>query len=181
MEIHINTINSTLVTDNPKLLSALEDLYSFRVPGAEYSPQYRRHAWDGKKKFFSRRGIFKTGLLERVLGDLKKVDASPTIIDERTTNHDTKDQYFSNITYYDYQDRAIKEALKKERVVIKAPTASGKTLIMAGLVKALFGRKMILLFNAKLLLTQTYDFLNSLNTLLFLSLFVLPLILLLAP
>ena len=163
MEIHINTINSTLVTDNPKLLSALEDLYSFRVPGAEYSPQYRRHAWDGKKKFFSRRGIFKTGLLERVLGDLKKVDASPTIIDERTTNHDTKDQYFSNITYYDYQDRAIKEALKKERVVIKAPTASGKTLIMAGLVKALVGRKMVLLFNAKQLLTQAYDFLNSLN------------------
>lgn len=47
--------------------------------------------------------------------------------------------------------------------VIKAPTAAGKTLIMAGLVKALKGRKMILLFNAKQLLTQTYDFLKSLG------------------
>jgi hypothetical protein len=79
MEIQINTINSRLVTDNPKLISALEELYSFKVPGAEYSPQYRSHRWDGKKKFFSKKGTFKTGLLDRILTDLDKVDANPTI------------------------------------------------------------------------------------------------------
>jgi|ETNvirenome_6_85_1030632.scaffolds.fasta_scaffold05841_4 superfamily II DNA or RNA helicase len=163
MEIHINTINSQLITDNPKLLAALGDLYSFKVPGAEYSPQYRRHAWDGKKRFFSKKGVFKTGLLERVLADLKKVEAKPTIIDKREGNKDTTSYGFDNITYYDYQERTIKEALKEERKVIKSPTASGKTLIMAGLVKALSGRKMILLFNAKQLLTQTYDFLKALG------------------
>ena len=163
MELHINTINCKLITDNPKLLSALEDLYAFKVPGAEYSPQYRRHAWDGKKKFFSRNGVFKTGLLERVQDDLKKVEASPIIIDERIINNKTKDHYFNNITYYDYQDRTIQESLKKRRSVIKSPTGSGKTLILAGLVKALLGRKMVLLFNAKQLLTQTYDFLKSLH------------------
>jgi len=161
MEIHINTINSTLVTDNPKLLVALEDLYSFRVPGAEYSPQYRRRAWDGKKRFFSKKGVFKTGLLARVLEDLKKVEASPTLVDARAIDTKTQDYYFDNIKYYDYQDRTIKEMLQKERAIVKSPTASGKTLIMAGLVKALLGRKMVLLFNAKQLLTQTYDFLKS--------------------
>jgi superfamily II DNA or RNA helicase len=163
MEILINTINSQLITDNPKLLAALEDLYSFRVPGAEFSPQYRRHSWDGKKRFFSKKGVFKTGLLERVLTDLKKIEATPTIIDKRKINKEISDYLFENITYYDYQERTIKQALKKERIVIKSPTASGKTLIMAGLVKALEGRKMVLLFNAKLLLTQTYDFLQSLE------------------
>jgi len=163
MEIHINTINSKLVTDNPKLLAALEDLYSFRVPGAEYSPQYRRHSWDGKKKFFSRKGIFKTGLLERVLGDLKKVEATPTLIDSRTSKNKIQEHYFDNITYYDYQDKTIQKMLEDKRGIIKAPTAAGKTLIIAGLVKALAGRKMVLLFNAKQLLTQTYDFLKSLD------------------
>ena len=163
MEIQINTINSKLVTDNPKLLEALEDLYAFKVPGAEYSPQYRSHRWDGKKKFFSRQGIFKTGLLEKVLADLKKVEATPTIVDERVFGDKTQEYSFKNITYYDYQEKTISEALKRKRLVVKAPTASGKTIIMAGLVRALEGRKMLLLFNAKQLLTQTYDFLNSLH------------------
>jgi len=161
MEIHLNTLNSQLHTDNPKLLDALVELYSFKVPGAEYSPQYRGHFWDGKKKFFSRKGHFKTGLLERVLADLKKVDAKVKLVDNRDPNNSTKPYKFKEITYYDYQQRAIKEALQKKRLIVKAPTGSGKTLIMAGLVKALQGRKMVLLFNAKQLLTQTYDFLTE--------------------
>ena len=99
MELHINTINSKLITDNPKLISALADIYAFKVPGAEYSPQYKRHVWDGKKKFFSKKGEFKTGLLERVLADLKKVDAKPKIVDSRKINKDTQDYSFDSITY----------------------------------------------------------------------------------
>lgn len=163
MEIHINTINSQLITDNPKLMSALEDIYSFKVPGAEYSPQYKRHSWDGKKKFFSKKGQFKTGILDIVLADLSKVDAVPTIIDSREFKDNTKPYLFDKITYYDYQTKTIEEALSKKRLVVKAPTGAGKTLIMAGLVKALSGRKMILFFNAKQLLRQTYDFLTSLG------------------
>tara|TARA_A100001515_G_scaffold118594_1_gene100903 strand:- start:8799 stop:10160 length:1362 start_codon:yes stop_codon:yes gene_type:complete len=163
MELHINTINCRLITDNHKLLSALEELYSFKVPGAEYSSQYKRRVWDGKKKFFSKKGQFKTGLLEKILSDLEKVEANPKIIDSRDFNKDVNDFSFDNITYYDYQLETIEAMLEKCRGVIKAPTAAGKTLIMAGLVKALEGRKMILLFNAKQLLTQTYDFLKSLG------------------
>jgi superfamily II DNA or RNA helicase len=64
-----------------------------------------------------------------------------------------------NFTYYDYQDELIRTALTKRRGIIKAPTGAGKTLIMAGLVQALRGRKMVILFNAKSILTQSYDFL----------------------
>jgi len=163
MEVHVNTINSTLVTDNPKLISALVGLYSFKVPGAEYSPQYKRRSWDGKKKFFSKKGQFKTGLLERVLADLKKVEAEPKIIDNRKIVNNNKNYDFEKFTYYDYQEKTIQKALEKKRMVIKAPTGSGKTLIMAGLVKALEGKKMVLLFNAKQLLTQTYEFLKALG------------------
>ena len=163
MEVHVNTINSTLVTDNPKLIRALVELYSFKVPRAEYSPQYKRHSWDGKKKFFSKKGQFKTGLLERVLEDLKKVEASPKILDNRKIVIDHKDYDLEKFTYYDYQEKTIQKALEKKRLVVKAPTGAGKTLIIAGLVKALEGKKMVLLFNAKQLLTQTYEFLDALN------------------
>ena len=51
MRIEINTLKSRIITDNPKIIQALDNLYSFRVPGSEYSPNYRRRGWDGKKAF----------------------------------------------------------------------------------------------------------------------------------
>jgi len=162
MRIRINNLNSKIETDNPELLKALYDLYTFRVPGGEYSTAYKRRQWDGKIRFISSTGTFKTGLLSRLLTDLKKVDCEPELIADLhhiVTKHKT-DYSISGFTYYDYQQELIKQGLNKMRGIIKSPTGSGKTLIMAGLIKALAGRKMVILFNAKQLLTQTYDFLT---------------------
>jgi len=161
MNIKIGNLRSKLHTDNPELMEALYLLYSFKVPGAEYSTAYRRRSWDGKQHFLSRGGVFKTGLLPRLLKDLEKIDCVPEL------EYDYKYQITHNsynikqFSFYDFQKKLIKEALKKHRGVIKAPTGAGKTLIMAGLIKALAGRKMVLLFNAKQLLTQTYKFLTD--------------------
>jgi superfamily II DNA or RNA helicase len=164
VKITINTTNSKIETDNPDLLKALYDLYSFKVPGAEYSAAYKRRSWDGKQHFISRGGVFKTGLLPRVLKDLQKIECEPEI----EYDHSITDEWYHHeiitidgFKYYDYQKELIEIALDKKRGIIKSPTGSGKTLIMAGLVKALSGRKMVLLFNAKQLLTQTYDFLTE--------------------
>ena len=77
MKIHINIINSKIQTDNPKILEALYELYSFKIPGSEYSLAYKRRNWDGKKHFISRVGVFKTGLLDRVVKDLNKIECTP--------------------------------------------------------------------------------------------------------
>ena len=161
MKIKIGILRSKLHTDNPKLLEALYTLYSFKVPGAEYSRAYRSRHWDGKQHFMSRGGVFRTGLLPRLLEDLDKIDCTPELeynYKYQITHNSYKIKQFS---FYDFQEKLIKKALQKRRGVIKAPTGSGKTLIMAGLVKALYGRKMVLLFNAKQLLTQTYKFLTD--------------------
>ncbi len=162
MEILVGVQKSIIKTDNPDLLKALVDLYSFKAPGAEYSPAYKRRQWDGKTKFISRTGVFRTGLLSRLLADLKKISCDPSIM--RTPEKGDKDLKKSEIpgfTFYDYQEELIEKGLDTKRGIIKSPTGSGKTLIMAGLVKALMGRKMVILFNAKQLLTQTYDFLTE--------------------
>ena len=53
MKIHVDTLNSRIETDNPDLLRALYELYSFKIPGAEYSSAYKRRQWDGKTHFIS--------------------------------------------------------------------------------------------------------------------------------
>ena len=164
MNIHVGNLDSRIETDNPELLKALYELYSFNVPGARYSPAYRRRQWDGKTHFISKSGVFKTGLLSRLLADLKKIDCEPEIIGAHKTSCLPAPNSAPNIegfTYYDYQEELIWMGLDNMRGIIKSPTGSGKTLIMAGLIKALAGRKMVILFNAKQLLTQTYDFLTE--------------------
>ena len=154
------------MTDNEELLEALYKLYSFKAPGYQYSPAYKRRQWDGNTHFITRGGTFKTGLLPRVLKDLEKIDCEPEIVNntwkilvpEEFSPHDYQIDGFQ---FYDYQEELIKKGLLNKRGVIKSPTGSGKTLIMAGLIQALAGRKMVILFNAKQLLTQSYDFLTK--------------------
>ena len=166
MKIHVGIQNSRIETDNPKLLQALYELYSFKIPGAEYSAAYKRRQWDGKTHFISKSGVFKSGLLSRLLVDLKKIDCEPEVEYEHSI---TSEWYHHTIIsidkfkYYKYQEELINQGLSNLRGIIKSPTGSGKTLIMAGLIKALGrrNRKMVILFNAKQLLTQTYDFLTE--------------------
>jgi superfamily II DNA or RNA helicase len=161
VKIFVKTQNSRIETDNPKLLKALYELYSFKIPGAEYSTAYKRRNWDGKQHFLSRSGVFRSGLLDNLVKNLAKIDCTPEIIYEDKTTISPKSWDIEGFTYYDYQKDLIELGLKNQRGIVKSPTGSGKTLIMAGLVKALSGRKMVLLFNAKQLLTQSYDFLTK--------------------
>jgi superfamily II DNA or RNA helicase len=161
MKIYVDTLNSRIETDNPALLKSLCELYSFRIPGAEYSSAYKKRHWDGMVRFISQTGVFKSGLLNRLLLDLKKVNCTPEVIYTPTSERPVNSHRIEAFTYYDYQEKLIDQGLKSKRGVIKSPTGSGKTLIMAGLIKALLGRKMVILFNAKQLLTQTYKFLTS--------------------
>jgi superfamily II DNA or RNA helicase len=162
MIISVNTLNSKINTDNQKLLASLYKLYSESTPGYQYFAAYKRGHWDGKTHFITKSGKFKTGLLPRILEDLKKIECYPEIVYEsEDCTSELKDWEIEGFSYYDYQRDLIKIGLDRKRGVIKSPTGSGKTLIMAGLVKALHGKKMVLLFNAKQLLTQSYEFLTE--------------------
>tara|TARA_R110002051_G_C8736129_1_gene498456 strand:+ start:743 stop:2119 length:1377 start_codon:yes stop_codon:yes gene_type:complete len=163
MKIHINTLNSRIETDNIEILDALYKLYSERVPGYQYSAAYKRRQWDGNVHFIAKNGTFRTGLLNRILVDLEKIKCDPEINYEQpqfSNNYDPNYE-MEAFTYYDYQKELIDRGLRDMRGIVKSPTGSGKTLIMAGLVKSLAGKKMVLLFNAKQLLTQSYDFLTE--------------------
>jgi superfamily II DNA or RNA helicase len=160
MRIEVDTLKSKICTDNPKLLSALVSLYSFNVPGREFVNAYKNKHWDGKQHFINKSGVFRTGLLPQLLTDLEKIDCVPEIkyVTQRKDSR-IADYSLDNFTFYGYQEELIELAIKEKRGVVKSPTGSGKTLIMAAIIKALGPKKMVVLFNSKQLLTQTYDFL----------------------
>ena len=161
MKIIVDITKSRIQTDNPELLEALYQLYSYKIPGSEYSAAYKSHRWDGKQHFISRSGIFRTGLLRSVVENLKKIECTPEVEYLYTKENSYNPYIIENFSFYEFQEELIKKALENQRGVIKAPTGSGKTLIMAALVKALAGKKTVILFNAKQLLKQTYEFLTE--------------------
>lgn len=162
MKIKIGILKSQINTDNPNLIRALMRLYTFKIPGAEFSAAYRRGHWDGKQRYLNAKGVFRTGLLPRILLDLEKIGCTPDVeYSYNNTKKIPKFEEIANFSYYSFQKDLLSTALENKRGVIKAPTGSGKTLIMAGLVQALAGKQMVILFNAKQLLTQTYEFLTD--------------------
>ena len=161
MEIQVGNLISKLVTDNPKLLEVFHEKYAYKVPGYQYTPQYKRRVWDGKKSYFKKSGEFRTGLLDRITSDLitigvnrNAVSGDPLIVDDFVLPV----KGVKNFNYFDYQEEAIQEALNCKRMIIESPVGSGKTLIMAGIVASLAPRRMIVLFKEKGILKQTYDF-----------------------
>ena len=161
MKLIIGNLTSKLETDNPEIIAALREKYSFSVPGYQYSPAYRSRRWDGKKRYFSPRGVFKTGLLQRILKDLEKIGVK----DVEWENKPEKEEYFipeiGNFKYREYQETAIYKCLRRKRAIVDSPTGSGKTLIMAGCIAALqWGDNPtgVVLFREKGILKQTYEF-----------------------
>ena len=79
MRLIVDTLKSRMVTDDDDLMSAMIERYKYSIPGASYSSAARRGHWDGKKWFIARNGTFRTGLLNRIISDLAKVDIVPEI------------------------------------------------------------------------------------------------------
>ena len=162
MKIRVGIIDSLLETDNPKILQVLSAKWAYHVKGYQYVPSYRSKRWDGKKRFVKPSGKFKSGLLNEILADLKKINCYPEIVREYPESEKLLfKRSIKNFKLYDYQEKAISEMLAKERAIVKSPTGSGKTLIMASTLTAFPKSKVVVLFDERSILTQTYDYLGK--------------------
>jgi len=161
MKIVVGNLTSTLVTDNPKIITALKDKYAFSVPGHEYSQAYKKRRWDGKKRYFGANGKFRTGLLSRIVKDLEEIGAKDIEWENKPEQEEPFIPAVGNFEYREYQEKAIYQCLKRRRAIVDSPTGSGKTLIMAGCIASLQHGKdttALVLFREKGILNQTYEF-----------------------
>lgn len=162
MKIRVGIIDSLIETDNPQIIKVLSDNWAFPVQGYQYTPAYQRRGWDGKKRFITPNGRFKTGLLTGILADLEKVGCKPDIIrDYNPRSGFVFETQIKEFTLFDYQQKAVYEALKAQRALILSPTGSGKTLILASMLTAFPDDKVVVLFDEVSILTQTYEYLTK--------------------
>ena len=137
------------IESEPHVYYELQDQFTFDVPGAKFMPQYRSKYWDGKIRLFNvqTKEIY-VGLLDKVVSFCKNHDYEYEFIDnkfyglpfeqnERISKEGIKD-YMQSISSHvprEYQIDGVYEALKNNRKLIVSPTASGKSLMIYGVVR----------------------------------------------
>ena len=127
----------------------LADQFTFEVPGAKFSPAYKKKYWDGKIRLFNinTKEIY-VGLLDRVVQFCKdhgytyeflenKYYGTPFEVNESISKEGVKD-YMTAISRHkprDYQIEGVYDALRHNRKLLISPTASGKSLMIYSIVR----------------------------------------------
>jgi len=133
----------------------LADYFTFEVPGAKFMPTYKSRYWDGKIRLFNiQNGQIYVGLLDKIRQFCKDHEYTyefkkneyyglPFEVNPSISREGVKD-YVTSISKYkprDYQVDGIYDALKHNRKLLISPTASGKSLMIYGIVRYFVERK----------------------------------------
>ena len=137
------------VKAEPHIYYELADQFTFEVPNAKFSPQYKNKYWDGKIRLFNTQtGEIYIGLLDRIIRFCEdheytyefadnKFYGLPFEINENISKEGVKD-YMTAISRHaprDYQVEGVYDALKHNRKLLISPTASGKSLMIYSVVR----------------------------------------------
>jgi superfamily II DNA or RNA helicase len=137
INISINNVYCQIIgLSDIQVIDKLDNALSFYIVGYQFSPAYKAHKWDGKKRLITSQLKFQTGLLPIVVEILQKSSIEYTLNDTR------QDVVFGkeirlNPNYYiprDYQEQIVDVCLKEKCGLIKAATGSGKTLAISMLI-----------------------------------------------
>ena len=133
----------------PHIYYELADQFTFEVPNAKFSPQYRNKYWDGKIRLFNTQtGEIYIGLLDKIIKFCddheytyefadNKFYGLPFEINEGISKEGVKD-YMTAISRHaprDYQVEGVYDALRHNRKLLISPTASGKSLMIYSVVR----------------------------------------------
>lgn len=121
----------------PSIAYELRDLFTFRVPGAEFSPKFRARLWDGKIYLFNPidKNLYR-GHVELVAKfcDDRGYGLEYNMHDRQMYTRDQANDFVSQInpkfTPTEHQMKAFISAVNNRRRVLISPTASGKSLII---------------------------------------------------
>lgn len=168
----INNVHIRVYTD-PGIAQEISEFFTFEMPGARFTPQYRAKLWDGKIRMFDlHRKTLYVGLLKYLLDFAERNDYEVKFMNDvvSTTEVDIEQLWeFAKwlnlhsrgkpIEIYDYQIDAIYRALTDERRLLLSPTSSGKSLIIYTTMRwhLEHGRKCIIVVPTTSLVEQLYS------------------------
>jgi superfamily II DNA or RNA helicase len=122
------------------IVDALDKETSFYVEGYQFTRAFREGYynkklgyfthWDGKKHLLTQKMVFPTGLLKRITDflDLRKI---PYEINDSRHKPKPGKKKIKHFVPRDYQQEALKAAIKNERGIIRIGTGGGKTICAA--------------------------------------------------
>jgi len=156
----------------------LSDRFSFKVPGAQHDPRYKRGHWDGIKRLYNRqyKRIYK-GLLFEVLKFAAKhgytVNLHPTLSLTTAIERDALESIVHDfikphsngnpIEPYPYQLDAVDHMLNSNRSICLAATSAGKSLMLYlaarlyQLSDSMDGKHIFIVVPSKSLVEQLYS------------------------
>ncbi len=144
----LNEVHLTLKCE-PHVDYELRDYFTFEVPNAKFMPQYRGRNWNGEIHLYDLRSKrLYIGLLDKLISFCERREYTyefldnkyyglPFEVNEMISEEGLKDYYGSitKIKPRDYQVRGVCDALKHNRRLLISPTASGKSLMIYGVVR----------------------------------------------
>ena len=157
------------VEAEPHILMEMSDFFTFMVPGAQFTPQYRARLWDGKIKLLN---VFTkelyVGLAEYVRAFCERSEyAFDNQIVSEAPDLDALRQFVAGLPLHskgkkievrDYQHAAVEHAISRSRTLLLSPTASGKSLIIYLLMRwhQMHGRRQLIIVPTTSLVEQMY-------------------------
>jgi len=139
MIFYIMNASIVKVAGIPEEKQALWDLLSFSVPTR--FPQYGgKFGYVKKSKLDRRNNSFGYGLLDFVIEKLKDKGINCEIKEQVKSKEleFREDVKFKEIVLEDYQERILKEVGKYKRGIIESSTGSGKSIVIAGIIKKFY-------------------------------------------
>ena len=166
-DIHISKHDEVYLKINcePSVAQEICDYFTFFVPGYTFMPAYRNKIWDGKIRLFNIHSRYLySGLLEYVFIFAKKRNYKvipdgdwwkPLKIEH---NQEFIDHLKLPFVPRDYQLDAFHHALSYQKTLLVSPTASGKSLIIYLIVRALNVKTLIIVPTTSLVSQLYADF-----------------------
>ena len=142
-----NEVWAKLRTDDPGVEDAAYRLLRFRPDGYAFMPKFKSGAWDGYISLYQgRAGTFPGGLMKRVTTRLQELDVDVDTWD-RAQPPLSEPQLADGINLKElrpYQIEAADCAMAAKRGVFDAATGTGKTEIMAEMIRRTACRSLII-------------------------------------
>lgn len=149
-DISITKKDETYITVNCEnsIARELTEFFTFEVPNARFSPAFKAGKWDGRLRIFKygSRTIY-LGLADhvRLFAEQRGYSFQNKIV-ARGTNitREEVDAFTDSLDYHaynekieltEYQKEAIYQCLCNDRLLLISPTSSGKSAMVAGIVR----------------------------------------------
>lgn len=144
LKIHKKDEVHLIIECEDSVAKELSSFFTFKVPGAEFSPQYRKKYWDGLIRLFDlRTHQIYVGLLPyiKAFADERKYkcEYDPNIEIKAELSALEAKQYIDSLHIHsggtklevrDYQYGSFMFGIRDKRMLLLSPTASGKSLIL---------------------------------------------------